>query len=138
MTARFRKYIGWPFLPCGQDKNGIDCLSLYRLVAKREFNLDTPDYHSEYGQSLHEGEFDYKHDLPRFAHSNLGKWLKVDTPIISDAILLRIYGHPLHVGMVVSNRKEMLHIERGCDSVIERYDNMLWRDRIVGFYRWAA
>lgn len=51
-----------------------------------------------------------------------------------DAILMRIAGAPIHVGIVTAPG-EMLHSERGCDACRESYRNGMWSHRIVGFYR---
>jgi cell wall-associated NlpC family hydrolase len=51
-----------------------------------------------------------------------------------DAILMRIAGQPIHVGVVIAPG-EMLHSERGANACRESYRNSLWARRIVGFYR---
>ena len=55
-----------------------------------------------------------------------------------DGVLLRVMGRPIHVGVVVA-RGWMLHIEKNCDSLIERYaGGSRWERRVLGFYRHAA
>ncbi len=133
---QFQKYVGWQFKAGGDSPSGIDCLNLYRIVAKNEFNLDTPDYRGHYHRLG--GDFDYRGDLPNFAHANLNKWQEHQVPMVSDAILFRVRGHPLHVGMVIDTKQKlMLHIEEGCDSIIESYDGLIWSKRRLGFYRWV-
>jgi cell wall-associated NlpC family hydrolase len=51
-----------------------------------------------------------------------------------DVIVLRMRGEPMHVGMVLGDQ-QMLHIERGINSVIERYGSLRWKNRVVGFFR---
>ena len=57
--------------------------------------------------------------------------------LAGDCVLLRMAGLPFHVGIVVAPG-HMLHIEGGLDSVCERYARPQWRQRVVGFWRWAG
>lgn len=135
---KYNPYVGLPFEPCGTKRSGLDCLGLYRLVALEVHRINTPDYSRVYEHARKGGkDFDYT-KLVDFAEEHLGTWTKVEAEEESDAILMRIYGHPLHVGMVVNAKKKlMLHIERGCNSIIESYNSVIWEKRVLGFYRWS-
>lgn len=54
---------------------------------------------------------------------------------MGDVIVLRLLGHPMHVGVVLGDR-QMLHIEEGIDSAIESYAGPRWQHRVFGFFRY--
>jgi cell wall-associated NlpC family hydrolase len=56
---------------------------------------------------------------------------------LGDAILLRIVGRPIHVGVVIAPGR-MLHTEQTTGAVIEGYTGRKWAQRVSGFYRWAG
>jgi cell wall-associated NlpC family hydrolase len=66
-------------------------------------------------------------------------WLEVERGVeqAGDVVLLRLRGLPVHVGIIVA-RGWMLHVEAKVDSVVERFDGLEWRNRILGIYRHDA
>ncbi len=66
-------------------------------------------------------------------------WLEVERGAeqAGDVVLLRLRGLPIHVGLVVA-RGWMLHVEAKVDSVLERFDGLEWRRRVLGTYRHTA
>jgi len=67
------------------------------------------------------------------------KWTDVPAgrELCGDVIILRVRGKPMHVGLVLGDR-QMLHIEFGINSVLERYTGARWAERIFGFYRYKS
>lgn len=126
----FAKYVGIPFVDHGRDATGCDCWGLVRLIYKNEFDIDLPDLGPLYGCTTD------KDGMKRVYEDQLVKWSKVKKPQIGDVVLLRIKGLPVHVGVMV-DKGVMLHAERGIDSVVERVENSLWRNRVEGFYHYG-
>jgi cell wall-associated NlpC family hydrolase len=126
-------YIGLPFLDHGRDRSGLDCWGLVRLVMAEQFSIALPSHSAEYDRTT---EVD---KISALIERESQKWKIVPTgrEICGDVIVLRVRGKPMHVGIVVGDR-QMLHIERGIDSVIEKYSGPQWSDRIAGFYRYKG
>ncbi len=128
-------YIGIPFRSHGRDRDGSDCWGLLRLVLADQFGIRIPSYD---GVTWHDG--DDRRALAEFMAEHKADW----TPVAGgderpgDAVLLRMMGHPIHVGIVVASGW-MLHVEQGADSCIEPYlDELRWKKRIIGYYRYAG
>lgn len=129
----FEKYVGIPFKDKGRDQSGTDCWGLIRLVFKTEKSVDLPDL---------SGDYEDTHDCAginaTYIKEAQSRWKPVEAgkekPM--DVAVFKIKGMPMHVGIVLS-RKRFLHVSRGMDSVIDRYDSLRWRNRIEGFYRYG-
>jgi len=65
------------------------------------------------------------------------RWREVSPEQLGDVILLRVRGQPCHVGVVVA-RGKFLHSLEGTQSCVERYENLKWHRRTLGFYRYAG
>ena len=118
-------YIGLPFIPDGRDRTGIDCWGLVCLVYKEQLGIELPLYKGIFiNQSLD--------SLKKAARTyQIGKeaWQLVSTPNPYDVIMLRTGKYIWHVGVVVDKRS-MLHILSGINSMVEDYTGMLWKDRV--------
>ena len=129
------QYIGLPFVEGGRDRSGLDCYGLLRLVINERFAGSVPEYE---GIAWHAG--DDKNLLASLMDERVRLWLpvRIGDEHPGDGVLLRVMGRPIHVGVVVA-RGWMLHIEKNCDSLIERYaGGSRWERRVLGFYRHAA
>lgn len=135
-SHRFQQYVGIPFKEGGRDRSGIDCWGLLRLVGREQFGYELPSYDSEY-EAL-DTRLGFKYDqLRAFSARHLPEWTPVSRPSLGNGVLMRVMGSDVHVGIVVDVRaREMLHIEKGCNAVIEAYDSLLWKGRVSGFYRY--
>lgn len=129
MKLWWNDYVGIPYVEKGRDKNGLDCWGLVRLVYREQYNIDIPSFAEDYES------YDEKHiqELILIGKEN---WTKVDTPEIGDAILLRINGLYMHVGVVISEN-QFIHVREGQDTVIERFDTGTWKHRVEGFYKYT-
>jgi cell wall-associated NlpC family hydrolase len=109
-----KKYMGIPYIPGGSTFTGCDCMGLVRLF-----------YFNELGIAL-QGEFN-----PSLWADG---WLQVEKPVVHDVVLMKLFGQPIHCGLVTGHG-EMLHTTVGEGSHLGRYDGLRWASRIVGFTR---
>ena len=125
-------FIDIPFLPNGRDRNGLDCWGLIYLVYKERLNIELPQYKDIFiDQSIA--------SLKKVAHvmrRERGKWQKVDIPKENDMIMLRTGKYTWHVGIVI-DRRNMLHIMSGIDSVVEEFTGIQWKNRIEEYRHYA-
>ena len=127
------QYIGLPFAEHGRDREGVDCFGLLRLVYREQLNIALPAYVDGYDTTADVA------DIERLIAGRLTPWRAVqhDSLEVGDAVLMRVKGHPAHIGIAVA-RGRMLHVERTTDSCIEWFDRLNWCRRVVGFYRFAT
>lgn len=123
-------YIGLPFKSRGRTTAGLDCWGLVRLVLHEQFDIQVPSYVYRYSST------DTAHDIAPLIQHEKTKWKSINRTDLEcgDVLILRMQGVPMHVGLVLDHQF-MLHIERGINSVIERYDTRRWADRLIGIYR---
>lgn len=125
-------YIGIPFVDKGMDRAGANCWGLVRMVLDEQFGvLGLPTYTED---------FETTRDRARLAEiygaESQKDWVRIgDRDDLSavragDVLLLRPYGLPTHVGVVVA-RGWMLHVEEGIEAALVRYDGPVWKNRIV-------
>jgi cell wall-associated NlpC family hydrolase len=126
------EYIGIPFDTKGKTRQGCDCYRLICLVYKDRLGIELPDYPdveiNETVESLLK--------ITRLMKHNRDNWLKVEKPEPFDVILIRTGSMLYHAGLVI-DKYRMLHIDRGINSTIERFDSLMWKDKVEGFYRYA-
>ncbi|MBI3441730.1 MAG: C40 family peptidase [Proteobacteria bacterium] len=124
-------YIGLPFMDHGRDRSGLDCWGLVRLVMAEQFCLALPSYLHEYQRTTQVDKISalIERESPKWKAIPLGKEL------CGDVAVLRVRGRPMHVGMVLGDQ-QMLHIELGINSALERYVGARWAERLAGFYRY--
>jgi hypothetical protein len=123
------KYIGIPFLDKGRDINGIDCWGLVRLVYKQEYNIDLPNFSTDY-------EADDTERMKDLLAQYKEGWEKIDTPQEGCIVLFSILGIESHMGIAVSST-HFLHARDRYDSAIESFDSVGWKNRITGFYKYS-
>lgn len=122
-------YVGLPFVEHGRVRGAVDCWGLIRLVLAERFDVRVPSYVEDYTSTIDEDV------LGRLIGRHMTSWREVTgRERAGDVALLRVRGQPMHVGVVVAP-KWMLHIERGIDSMVERYDGVTWAKRLIGVYR---
>ena len=122
-------YIGIPYKPMGRDRDGLDCWGLFRLIYQEQFEVRLPSYAESY-VSPEEHE-----EVGRLIRVETdADWISVPVPSLGDGALFDVRGEPAHTAVVVWPGI-MLHIRRGTGSCLERYDNPIWKPRLIGFYR---
>jgi cell wall-associated NlpC family hydrolase len=125
------RYIGLPFSEHGRDRSGLDCWGLARLVMAEQLGRALPSFVYEYA-STSESE-----SIAALIARECVLWDSVAAgdERMGDVVVLRLLGHPMHVGIVLGDR-QMLHIEQGIDSAIESYAGARWAHRVFGFFRY--
>ncbi len=124
------RYIGLPYKDKGRSIEGVDCWGLVRLVYQAEFGIELPSYTECYASATEAAEID------KLITGERGAWTEVlpGQERLGDIIVLRLLGHPMHVGVIVEPGM-MVHILEGVNAVCERYTGILWRRRIVCILR---
>ncbi|HVJ31673.1 MAG TPA: hypothetical protein VND94_01045 [Terriglobia bacterium] len=137
------QYCGIPFTELGLDRTGCNCWGLARMIYRDRAGIDLPSYVGGYhGASSADAE-----DIQALVTSGLrtDRWHEVDWRAADgsvkwgqikdlDGVLLRISGHPMHMGVMIAPRL-MMHTMFNEYSHPEQIDGLRWRHRIFGFYR---
>lgn len=126
------KYIGIPFLRDGRDINGLDCWGLVSLIYQEELDIYLPLYNGVFKDKSPETML----EISRLMKEEREKWIKVQDPQEFDVLLLRTGRYAFHVSLVIDS-ENMIHVEEGINSVIEKYTGPLWKQRIEGIYRYV-
>lgn len=127
------EFVGIPYRVLGRDRDGCDCWGLLALIYREKFGRDLPDYNAlRWGVSKDAGAVanGAKEYASQFVPVDLGE------ERLGDGVLLRMRGHPLHVGLVLSPGW-MLHTHESAHSCIESYERFIWKHRVIGIYRYC-
>jgi len=128
-----RDYIGIPWSEHGRTREGSDCWGLLCLVLSERFNIQVPTY-DEIKYEGHKQAKDLGDVIAKHPEMNVWSKIPLEEVVHGDCLLLRVFGSSIHVSIVVAPGL-MLHIEKGINSFIERYNGPLWEHRISGAYR---
>ena len=126
-------YIGIPFVKDRGDRQGCDCWRLIVLVYRERLGIELPDFAGAYV----DGSLASLKRVSRMIRDGKQAWERVDKPQPYDVILLRTGDMVYHVGLVI-DRKRMLHVMEGINSTVEEYTGIQWKQKVEGFYRYAA
>lgn len=126
-------YVGMPFKLGGRDREGgVDCFGLCLLVWREVFGLNVPSY-----GGVAWGETNTAEVGAFIAGEVRAGWEPVpdgeEQP--GNVVVMRMRGHPIHVGVVVAPGW-MLHCHELADAAVENYRSLQWAKRIIGFYRY--
>lgn len=134
VPAWVAEYVGIPYAEKGRDHSGCDCWGLLNLVWEERLGGPLPPYHGVRWQ---------KHGNAARIGPQAAAYASQFEPVVpgneqlGDGILIRMRGHPLHVGLVV-DKGWMLHAHEAADACLEQYGNDEWSRRILGFYRYKG
>lgn len=134
--AWVQTYFGLEFKDLGRDRRGgVDCWGLVRLVYSDRFGIHLPSYTDGY---QHAGDVDSVSRIIR-DESASSHWEEVASGAerIGDVAVFTILGNATHVGVVVA-RGRFLHCSPTTGVTVERYDDGMWRRRLVGFRRYSG
>lgn len=130
MEAWINDYVGVPFKGFGRTPAAWDCWGVIYHIYKTHFGIEVPTYRSDYSNA------EDLEEVNQLTRQERGRWNKIDAgdERFGDVVLCRSGDAFCHVGLVVE-RPNMLHVERGITTIVESYTGLLWKNRIVGFYR---
>lgn len=127
------QYVGLPYKPLGRDRDGVDCWGLLALVWREQLGRELPDYSAL--------RWDKGADA-KVVGAGAREYASQFVPVhpgqerLGDGVLLRLRGHPLHVGVVLTPGW-MLHTHESANSCVESYTLSLWKNRVIGIYRYC-
>lgn len=126
-------YIGLAFKEHGRNRDGLDCWGLVRLVLAEQFDFHVPSYASDYTRTSDSDA------ISRLISREALDWRSIakGDECLGDVIVMRMRGQPMHVGLVAGDG-QMLHVECGVNSALERYTGPRWASRIEAIYRYRT
>lgn len=130
-----RKYIGIPFKDGGRDFNGLDCWGLVRLVWKEERGILMPDMGDEYSSAFERGDVCGLFGKYTRQDWNVDVTKEMRKPL--DVLVFSFGTLELHAGLWVGEG-EMLHVMKGMETAVERYDQAKWAKRLSRILRPAG
>lgn len=127
-------YIGIPYVEDGRTRAGLDCWGLIVLVWREVYGRDLPVYDGPHWARDADRRViaaAIALEVERYESVPAGSERE------GDGIILRMAGHPLHVGLVVAPGW-MLHSHETAASCIENYRSIAWCRRVIGFRRYRG
>lgn len=123
------RLIGRPFAHRGRGPAAYDCWGLVMEVYRQTWGIELPDYAAD-------GSRAFRAVAAATIEGERGAWIELaqgeERP--GDVVMLRRFGRPLHLGVVLPQRR-FLHADDPGGVSCPRYDAMAWRSRVLGFYR---
>jgi cell wall-associated NlpC family hydrolase len=128
------RYVGLPYRMGARGPDAFDCWGLNWLVLAEQFGITAPEaYGVEWDKRDRDSRVAAAGAIMREADLHFDE-VEPGKEHPSDIIVLRIGGHPLHCGVVVTPGW-MLHAAEDADTALERYNGTVWRNRVAGFWR---
>lgn len=125
-------YIGIPFARLGRTREGCDCWGLLNLIfAERSPMGPLRPYE---GVHWFKGQSAKLISPDAVAYASNFQEVPIAAARLWDGLLLRMRGHPIHVGLVLTD-EFMIHTTDEDGVCIERYRSALWEKRVVACYR---
>lgn len=127
------QYVGRGFESGGRGPRAYDCYGLVMEVYGRRRGLALPDPRAEYNDT------DPSAQLAAALDGQRMRWGAVAPGALEelDVAAMRFNGFVCHVGLVVA-AGWMLHVRHGANVCLERFESVVWRPRVEGFYRWRS
>jgi len=120
-----------PFVEGGRDEKGADCWGLIVLLYKYFFDVELEKFT---GVAATDKDFNLAVDRINKEIEEHKNFYEVTEPQFGDIILLRVHGRPIHVGFCL-DKSTMVHTGKGYGVVTEKFTEMRWNNRVLGFYR---
>lgn len=124
----FEGLLNIPWARGGRDSKGLDCYGLAMEVRKR-IGDPIPEYYSPDDEDSVIASFLKEMDVAE----------KVSQPVPFCFVAFRLFSpYVNHIGIVLSDREQFIHIIKGETVRIEKLSSVFWRNRIAGFYIWKS
>ena len=134
LPAWINQYVGLPFAEHGRDRAGVDCWGLVRLIYQEQFGVTLPSYAEAYRTTADAEEIGA---LVRKVTATSWESVPLPEARLGDVLMLRVRNQSMHCALVLTP-PSFLHIQRGSDAVVERWDAWNWSKRISGVFRHEA
>ncbi|MBP5698215.1 MAG: C40 family peptidase [Alphaproteobacteria bacterium] len=125
-------YINIPFQEHGRNRAGCDCWGLARIIYKEKLDIDLPTLLN------YENTRDSNAIVELYEKEHLN-WVEIPVGEEKefDILVFKILGLPTHIGIVI-NKGMMIHCEYKIGThITEYYNEVQWRNRLAGVYRYA-
>lgn len=119
-----RPYIGIPFADKGRERSGCDCWGLCLLVYREQLGIIMPSLDELYTHALHRREVGKT--VAAAMSQGWGMDVTDNAPEMFDVLVFRRGGIEDHVGLWAGPGL-MLHVLKGSDSGLERFDTSKWQ-----------
>jgi cell wall-associated NlpC family hydrolase len=132
-----QKYLRIPFKEGGRDEKGADCAGLVMMIYRNELGIEVDESPVSYEDtSRHSAKLLDCATTEYFATMKGFREVPLTEIEPFDVLLFQIGGARSHIGICV-RPNFMLHIvskERAC---VDRYNGVVWGQRLVGAYRYV-
>lgn len=129
-------YIGLPWCEGGRDNGEYDCWGLVRDILLTHGGIELPRLdHVAYSHGGDQRQLikaikEYNESIVK------DEWNQLtfdEKKCMFDILWLR-NGGPIHFAVMIDD-KRFIHIEEGCNAVVESVDSMRWKNKVRGIYR---
>jgi cell wall-associated NlpC family hydrolase len=111
----------------GRGPDKYDCFGLFAELCRRN-GMEIPEHPSP--SDLRQRQSDIQ--IEAAAH-----WHRLNEPEVGCAVVIRIGPWMSHIGMVLEGGK-FIHANTRTGVTVASLDDLQWRQRIAGFYRYAG
>jgi hypothetical protein len=117
-----------PYKKDGNSVEGMNCYNLCRILSERAFNIEFPTFREPDEDSV----------IASVIDTNRPEWFeRISKPESYCMVFFMLEPDwPLHMGFVLEDLRNFVHVLRNRKVTRARLDSPLWRCSIEGFYRW--
>lgn len=132
------RYVGkLPYERGARGPDLFDCWGAVMLVLHEQAGLDIPSYEGVVWRVRDRASRAPCAEVIARESEAIWRPINAGDEQEFDAVVLRVAGRPLHVG-VVATPGWVLHSDEAAGCALERYDGMHWRNRVEGFWRFKG
>lgn len=125
-------YLNIPFVERGRTLYGLDCYGLCRMIFQDQRGIELPSYAEEYATTTDAEEI---MALCRGEVATRWREVPVAEATLFDGVIFRIMGQPIHFGLVLDS-PYFIHTMKNHWSGVERWDGLLWQQRLTRVVRY--
>jgi cell wall-associated NlpC family hydrolase len=125
MLDSYSELLGVPYKRGGRDKTGLDCIGFLMYCYKKD-GLTIPEYLTDDEDSIvYKTIIEDKQLVER-----------IEKPEPKCTVLFRVGQYQFHVGIVLDDSLQFIHVDRKRNVCRESLQHIFWKNRIEGYYRW--